>query len=100
MKQVRIKCVDCGRSVIVSVLQPCYYCGRAYKEPELDEMLAGSKAEEVEVEKLLSAQGPVLLPATSPARTPTWLKLLYVAAILFFLVFCMACALLIVRFSR
>jgi hypothetical protein len=97
MKQVRIKCVDCSRSVIVSVLQPCYYCGRIYKETEIDGLLGQNKAEPVEIDQLLAASGPAPVEPISPA-SPPWVKLLYAGAILFFVVFCLVCALLIVRY--
>ena len=97
MNQVRIHCLDCGKPVIVSALQPCFYCGRIYKDEELDQLLQANKAEQVEVEKLLAAQGPSVAPAMESKPVP-WKNLVYVAATLFFLVFCMVCALLIVRF--
>jgi hypothetical protein len=86
--------------VIVSTLQPCFYCGRVYKNDEIDELLQQNKAELVEVEKLLSAQGPLIVEPVAPAKSGSWKTLIYVAVVLFFLVFCMVCAVLIVRFSR
>jgi hypothetical protein len=97
MKQVRIQCIDCGKLVIVSPLQSCFYCGKIYKQDDIDRLLEEAKAEVVEVEKLLEAQGPAILP---PAEVPPpkWRKLVYTAAVLFFFVFCAMCILLIVKF--
>jgi hypothetical protein len=100
MKQVRIHCVDCNRPVIVSTLQPCFYCGRVYKDDEIDELLQQNKAELVEVEKLLSAQGPLVVEPVAPTKSKPWKTLIYVAAVLFFLVLCMASVVLIIRFAK
>lgn len=97
MKQVRIQCIECGKPVIVSALQPCFYCGKIYKEADIDELLAGTKAELVEVDKLLEARGPAVVPLAE-AKSPKWRKLIYTTAVLFFLVFCAMCLLLIVKF--
>jgi hypothetical protein len=100
MKQVRIQCVECHKPVVVSALQACFYCGRTYKEPELDELLQQKKAEIVEVDKLLGDRGISLEPVT-PIETTSmpWKKLAYVAVGLFFLIICMVCAILIVRMA-
>ena len=101
MKQIRIHCLYCRKPVVVSALQACFYCGRAYKEPEIDDLLRRNKAELVEVDKLLAAQGPLLEPApTLETTSMPWKKLTYVAVALFFLILCMVCAVLIVRFMR
>ncbi len=97
MKQVRIQCLNCGKLVIVSTLQPCFYCGRLYKDEEIDQLLQTNKAEPVEVEKLLAAQGPSVAPVLEVSPMP-WKKLILVMAALFFLFFCMICLWLIIRF--
>jgi len=97
MKQVRIQCIDCSKSVIVSPLQPCFYCGKIYKEADIDRLLEQAKAELVEVDKLLEAQGPAVQPVVE-FRPPKWRKLIYTTAVLFFLIFCAMCILLIVKF--
>ena len=96
MNQVRIQCVDCGKPVIVSALRPCYYCGRNYTQQEVDGLLEENQGELVDVEQILSARGPAIQPAAEAPRAP-WRKLLYVAAALFFLVFCAVCGLLILK---
>jgi len=100
MKQVRIQCLECHKPVVVSALQPCFYCGRAYKEPELDQLLQQNKAELIELDKLLGDRGITLEPVALVERNSMpWKKLAYVAVGLFFLIVCMVCAILIVRMA-
>jgi hypothetical protein len=74
VNQVRIRCVDCGKLVIVSAIKPCFYCGRNYTQQEVDDLLAENQGELVDVEKILSAQGPLAQPVAEAPRAP-WRKL-------------------------
>jgi len=96
MKQLRIQCVDCGKPVIVSAFRPCFYCGRNYSQQEVDSLFAQNKGEVVDVEELLSARGPLAVEPVQP-RSPPWRNFIYVAAALFFLIFCAVCILLILK---
>lgn len=97
MRQIRINCIDCGKLVIVSPLQPCFYCGRKYKEEEIEKLLQEGTAESVEVDKIIG-QHDLLPTVLASPTTSRWRFPVYVVAVLFFLLFCMACLLLARRF--
>jgi hypothetical protein len=100
MRKVKIKCVECGKQVVVSSIQPCFYCGRQYPDPEIDHLLKDAKAEILEMEKFLDEKLPLAPEGAPPGDTTPLRKVIYFVAVLFFLAFCLVCVLLGVRLLR
>jgi len=94
MRKVKIKCVGCGKQVVISPIQPCFYCGRRYPETEVDQLLKDAKAEILEMDKFLDENLPLAPEGPTSGDSTSLRKVIYFVAVLFFLAFCLVCALL------
>jgi hypothetical protein len=100
MRKIRILCIDCGKQVVISSIQPCFYCGRRYAETEVEQMLNDARAELVEMDKFLDEKIPLLPPAPMSSEPAPMKKVVYFVLALSFLVFCMICVLVAYRILK
>ena len=82
--------------MVISPIQPCFYCGRVYKEEEINQLLSEGKGETVDLDQIFGQPG-MMAPPEPVAKPKSWKWLIYAVIGFLFLIFLIACGLLFLK---